>query len=362
MKTQIFITDSDFSNTDKSFYYLLGFQPSLGAIILNKNKLTILLDPRYFQNTKKINKDNIRKVIWNNSLKINYLEITNWIDWFISSIIEIINEQSKWKIIIEWNIASVYSKKIKKWINNEVKISNKLYFSDIRITKTENEKAYIKKAINIIDKTFLYIEKLAKTEKLHWKTELEIRGIILNKIFKYGWNWESFNSIVAFGKNSSIPHHSTWKTIIWTWPLLIDMWAIYNWYCSDFTRTIWIWEKWSKEYKEFKKMYKVVKNAHLYAFENAKENMNWKELHTLTNSIIKTKGYEKYFTHWTGHWVGLDIHEKPFINKNSEDIIKNNMVFTIEPGIYFKWKFWIRLEDIVIMENGKLIKYSKVEL
>jgi Xaa-Pro aminopeptidase len=203
---------------------------------------------------------------------------------------------------------------------------------------------------------------LANAWELYWKTELEVRSIILNKIFEYGWNWESFNSIVAFGKNSSIPHHATSETIIWTWPLLIDMWALYKWYCSDFTRTIWIWDKSSKDYEEFQKIYKIVKDAHLYAFENARENMIWKELHALANSVIKSRGYEDNFIHWTGHWIGLDIHEKPFINKNSEDLIKNNMIFTIEPGIYFEWKFWIRLEDIVIMGNGKLIKYSKVDL
>jgi hypothetical protein len=63
MKTHIFITDSDFSNTDKSFNYLLGFQPSLGAMVLNENKLSVLLDSRYFENTKNIDKDNIRKII-----------------------------------------------------------------------------------------------------------------------------------------------------------------------------------------------------------------------------------------------------------------------------------------------------------
>lgn len=362
MKTHIFITDSDFSNTDKSFYYLLWFQPSLGAMILSENKLSILLDPRYFQKTKNIDKENIRKIIWNDNLKINYLEFSGLTSALLDSIIKLINKESEWEIIIEWNIASIYSEKIKNWINNKIEISNKLYFWDKRIIKTFSEKEFFKKAVNIIDETFLYLENLANAWDLYWKTELEVRNIILNKIFDFGWSWESFNSIVAFGENSSIPHHTPSETIIWNWPLLIDMWAIYKWYCSDFTRTIWVWEKSSKDYKEFQKIYMIVKDAHLNAFENARENMIWKELHALTNSVIKSHGYEEYFIHWTGHWIGLDIHEKPFINKNSMDLIKNDMIFSIEPGIYFEWKFWIRLEDVVIMENWKLIKYSRVEL
>lgn len=362
MNTQILITDSDFSNTDKSFLYLLWFQPSLWVIIIDENNLNILLDSRYFQKTKNIDKENIKKIIWDPSLKINYIEFSGWVNILIDFIVKLINKESSWKIILEWNIASIYSEKIKKSANKKIEISSKAFFENKRIIKNETEKKYIKKAINIIDKIFLYIEKIAKKWDFNWKTELEIRSIIINKIFEFGWSGESFESIVAFGKNSSIPHHSSWETIIWNWPLLIDMWAIYNWYCSDFTRTIWVWETSSKEYEEFQKIYNIVKKSHINAFKNAKVNMIWKELHNLTNSIIKTEGYEKYFTHWTWHGVGLNIHEKPFINKNSEDLILDNSVFTIEPWIYFEWKFGIRLEDIVIMENWKLIKYSKVWL
>ena len=90
--------------------------------------------------------------------------------------------------------------------------------------------------------------------------------------------------------------------------------------------------------------------------------MSWAEIDNLTREVIEKAWYWKKFIHWTGHWVGLDIHESPWIWKTSENKIENWMVFTIEPWIYFPWEFWIRLEDIVIMQEGKLIKYSEVEL
>jgi Xaa-Pro aminopeptidase len=140
------------------------------------------------------------------------------------------------------------------------------------------------------------------------------------------------------------------------------MWALYNWYCSDFTRTFWVWEKSWDSYEKFIKIYEIVKNAHNNAFKKSVENMIWWQIDYLTRKEIEDKWYEKYYTHGTWHWVGLDIHESPSINEKSEEKIKNWMVFTIEPWIYLEGKFWVRLEDIVFMEESKLKKYTKVKL
>lgn len=355
MNANIFITDSDYSCTDKSFEYLLGFQPSFWTMILTNNKLDIILDSRYFPKTKNIDKNNIKNIIWNQNLEINYIESRNNIDLIIS------NTKEVDKVIIEWNIASEYTEeiRIKSW--KEIKILKWWYFSEKRIEKNELEKKNIKKAIEIIDEVFLEIEKQANSWKLIWKTELQVRSLILNKVFELWWTWESFDSIVAFWINSATPHHNTWTTIIWNGPLLIDMWALYNWYCSDFTRTIWIWET-NEEYDEFIKIYNIVKQAHLNAFENSTTWMAWKQIDWFCRDYIEKEWFWENFTHWTWHWVWLDIHEEPTINKKSQDIIKDNNIFTIEPWIYLEWKFWIRLEDIVIMENWKLKKYTKVPL
>jgi Xaa-Pro aminopeptidase len=196
---------------------------------------------------------------------------------------------------------------------------------------------------------------------LIWKTELELRWIIISKIFEFGGEGESFESIVAFGENSAIPHHKTWNTKIGNWVLLIDMWALYNWYCSDFTRTFWVWEK-NEQYKEFQEIYKIVKQAHINAFNNTKSWMTWKEIDALTRDYISKKWYWDNYIHWTWHWLWLDIHEPIWINSKSESPAEDDMFFTIEPWIYLPWKFWIRLEDIVFMEDWSLKKYSRVGL
>lgn len=355
----VFITDSDFSNTDKSFEYLLWFQPSLWWIILSEEEIFIFLDGRYYWNTANINKELLKWKIWNNSLKINYLTFENWENKLLDSIISKLWKNIK--IYLENNIASKYYDYIKTNTNNAEIELIEAYFWEKRIIKQDNEVENIEKAIEIIDNTFIYIEKLNNSWDLLWKTELQVRAIVISKIMEYWWSWESFDTIVAFAQNSAIPHHSAGETIIGVGVLLIDMWALYNWYCSDFTRTFWVWEQ-NKEYDEFIKIKDIVKKAHNEAFKLAYSLISWKELDFIARNIIENEWYWEYYIHSLGHWVWLDIHESPRVSKTSVSKLLNWMVFTIEPWIYLPWKFWIRLEDIVFMKKNKLEKFTKVDL
>ena len=83
--------------------------------------------------------------------------------------------------------------------------------------------------------------------------------------------------------------------------------------------------------------------------------MKASEVDKLTRDIIEKAGYGKFFVHSTGHGVGLNIHEYPIINSKSDVIIEDNMVFTIEPGIYLANEFGVRIEDTVVMQNGKAV-------
>lgn len=78
--------------------------------------MIIFLDSRYFEMIKNIDKENIKSIIWNDNLEIDYINFEGWSEWLINSIVEKINNEIKWKVLIEWNVASIYSKKIKKWV------------------------------------------------------------------------------------------------------------------------------------------------------------------------------------------------------------------------------------------------------
>jgi len=350
----LIVADEDFYwYTNKTFEYLLGFQPSLGYIIISEVKMYIILDSRYFDKLKNID-------TWDLFDKIGK-EIKLFFILLDKSIEEIIKEKlSTRKLKLENSASLSFYKKLSNfWF--EVSLISPI-FEQNRIIKDISEIKSIKKAIQIIAKVWKYIEKLNKDDNLQWKTEMQIRQIIIEKIFEYWWTGESFPSIVAFWKNSAIPHHETGKTKIKSGPLLIDMWAIYNWYCSDFTRTLWVWENPSPLaplpkgegknmiiYEKFIKIQKIIKKAHDKALKASKIWIKCSFLDKIARDYIIEAWYWKYFTHSLWHWVWLNIHESPIISTKSNDIVKSGMVFTIEPGIYLPWEFWIRYENIVII-------------
>jgi Xaa-Pro aminopeptidase len=107
--------------------------------------------------------------------------------------------------------------------------------------------------------------------------------------------------------------------------------------------------------KKIQKAYDTVLKAHDKAIKKARSGMSAKEIDAIARGVIDKAGFGKYFVHSTGHGVGLDIHEMPYISTKSDTIIQDGMVYTIEPGIYIEGEFGIRIEDMVVMQNGKAV-------
>ncbi len=340
-------TDSDKNGyTNKNFYYFIGFQPSFWYMLFYKNTFFIFLDSRYFIKLNKKRKNFIQERIWE-EWKITFINLKNDIKIYLKDIVE------EKKLYIEESMSLSFFSELQE-NGFELEILRDFFWKK-RIIKNSYEKEKIKNAIKIIEKVRKQIEILNKKWELFWKTELWLRGFIIQKIFEFGWEWESFDSIVAFWKNSAIPHHNSSPTKIWVWPLLVDMWAIYRWYMSDFTRTLWVYnpssplKKW-KLYSDFLKIQEIVKWAHDEWSKLVSAWVECSEIDKKVRDYIVIAWYGEYFVHSTGHWVGLDIHELPFINKSNNEILMSGMVFTIEPWIYFPWYFWVRYENIFIID------------
>jgi Xaa-Pro aminopeptidase len=247
--------------------------------------------------------------------------------------------------------------------NLKTKFINEPNFSwKKRAIKNDDEIALLHKAAKLGRKGFKnfakYIAKngLNQTEKfLHFKA--------FEKMTQMGELEISFDPIVAINKNAAKPHAlPTNKKLKKGDLLLVDAGIKYKGYCSDRTCTSMVdFESFHfKREQRFKnkkhqKIYDIVLKAQLNAIEKARAGMKAKEIDALTRDVIAKHGYEKFFIHSTGHGVGLDIHEHPFINSKSDVIIENNMVFTIEPGIYLPNEFGVRIEDTVAMINGKVV-------
>ncbi len=216
-----------------------------------------------------------------------------------------------------------------------------------RAIKSQKELSLIKKACAITQKVYFETIKFIKVGV----TEREIASKIEELFIANGAQGLSFETIVAFGVHSAIPHHQTGETRLEeNQVVLIDMGCFYEGYASDLTRTVFF----GSPNDEFINAYNLVLEANVKAEEIITSGIGGKEADEISRKIFKNANLEEYFTHSLGHGVGLEIHEYPRLSKVSQDILVDNMVFSIEPGLYFNDKFGIRIEDTVTLNNGKI--------
>lgn len=221
---------------------------------------------------------------------------------------------------------------------------------DIRkemLVKSDREIALIKKACQIAQKAYKMTLPCLKAGV----TEREVAAELEHNFLRLGASGKSFDTIVAFGANSAVPHHETGnKKLEKNMPVLMDFGCVYKGYCSDMTRTVWFGEQ--PPY-EFVRAYFAVLGAHKSAYRHLKAGYLGRDGDFLARNILKGFGYGKNFTHSLGHGVGVNIHEAPSLGRSGDTELEDGMVFTIEPGVYLDGKFGIRIEDTVVMKNGK---------
>jgi len=169
------------------------------------------------------------------------------------------------------------------------------------------------------------------------------------RIYEYGGHRKSFDFIVANNQASALPHYNAQNKLIKPGIILLDYGVEYNHYHADITRTFFVDMK--KENK-FKKIYDIVLQAQSLAIKNCRPGIKGSQLDKIARDFISSAGYGPNFGHGLGHGVGLEIHEGPMVGRNSNDILKEGMVLTIEPGIYLEGLGGVRIEDTVLIEKN----------
>ena len=211
--------------------------------------------------------------------------------------------------------------------------------------KDETEMECVRQAQNITDKAFSEILGIINPDM----TETEVALELEYRMKKLGASGTSFETICVSGTNSSRPHGVPCNEKLQKGFLTMDFGCIYNGYCSDMTRTVVI----GKADGEMKKVYDTVLKAQLSAIEAVREGMTGAELDKVARDVINGAGYEGCFGHGLGHGVGIYIHEEPRVAPAGAKQLVKGHIFTVEPGIYLKGKYGVRIEDMVQMtENG----------
>ena len=223
----------------------------------------------------------------------------------------------------------------------------------LRAVKSKEEIKVMEESASLADRV---VKKIIESCAVG-SSEKEIASLIELEFRKRGVESIPFRPIVASGPNGAFPHHRAGgRRFKRGDAVVLDLGAAYKGYCSDITRTIFIERCGSKE----KEIYEVVRQAQQLAFESIGEGVEARRVDRAARTHISSKGYGEKFIHRTGHGVGLDVHEAPYIWKGNTEILKSGMTFSVEPGIYLPDRFGVRIEDIVAVEGAKARRLNKV--
>ena len=229
------------------------------------------------------------------------------------------------------------------------KIKTRFYPSDnlvekLRIIKNKQEINFIHRAALITDQAFSFIKNKLITNVTEKEIALELEFFLKKKASDI-----AFNPIVAFGKNSAIPHYlpSDKVKLANQNLILLDFGAKFNGYCSDMTRVIFQ----KTPSNRMGNIYQTVLTAQTSGLEKINKGYSLATPDIVARKYIENKGFIPYF-HSFGHGVGLEVHESPRLKKDSKELFSENMVVTAEPGIYIEGEGGIRIEDLVLLKGN----------
>jgi len=218
---------------------------------------------------------------------------------------------------------------------------------DLRMLKDKAELAAIEKACDIADDAIGalagHLQAGVSEKQVAWELESLLR--------QKGSDTLPFEIIVASGPNAALPHaQPSGRLICEGETVIIDFGARCGGYCSDMTRTFMLGEQTEK----FNTVYNIVLGAQLTALSIIENGMQARAADALARGMIDRAGYGEFFGHGLGHGTGLETHEAPRIGTLSDDMLREGMAFTVEPGIYLPGWGGVRIEDTVTITDGKL--------
>ena len=351
-----FITESLFDSKQAALItspinrrYLTGFKSSYGVVVITKDRHYFLTDSRYHENALKSLSDTVYKVVLTDDLtgkglkeQLEYIFIKNNID----------------SVMIESHTMTIAGLERYKKMFHQIEFDATSRLSDIiekkRTIKTAEEIAKIEAAQRIAERAFAKL-----TTKLKpGVTEKQVAAILNYYMLELGADSSAFDTIVASGKNSAIPHAApTDKPLENGEFVIIDFGAVIDGYHSDMTRTVVI----GVPSEAMVRVYDAVRSASTDALKAIRVDITGNLLDNVARSTLEAWGYESFFKHSLGHGVGLEVHEKPSLSIKSKSnmTLRENMVLTIEPGVYIPGKFGVRIEDMVVVSKSGCINLTQ---
>ena len=314
--------------------YFTGFKSSEGVVLCFSDKAYFLVDFRYYEKAAEV---------------VKGMEVILMTDKD-AQVMDILLKHSAECLMIEADTMTVSGlQAVSDTMGDVVYIDSSSELSEIisglRLIKEQSDVEKIIAAQRIAEQGFEYVLENIK----RGMTEKEVALMLDKRMKMLGAEDISFDTIVLFDKNASLPHGVPGNDRLEKGFVLMDFGAVIDGYHSDMTRTFYAGTPSERE----KKAYETVLKAQLAGIEAAAPGLTGKQLDAVARDIIDATEFKGSFGHSLGHGVGMEIHEEPYVSSKKEDILEPGMIITVEPGIYLPGEFGIRIEDMgVITENG----------
>ncbi len=317
--------------------YLSGFTGSDGVLIIGENRTVLLVDGRYITQAK---------------LELAGVEVIEYKDK-IKGIVQAVQQLALKYIGFEAGsiVVQMYNQLIRE-LQDEVLVPLGDELKLLRACKTEAEIALMKRAAEISSAAIAAL--IPRIKAGFSEKDIALQLEIMAR--QSGADQLAFETIVASGENSALPHAKPTERKIRRGDfIVIDFGVKYKGYCSDETCTLAFQELTDEQ----KNAYQLVKKAHDEAISVVRVGAAAADIDRCARDVFGQR-YEKYFSHGTGHGVGLEVHEAPRLAPASLDILEAQMVVTIEPGLYLPGQWGIRIEDTILVKKNSCEKLTKM--
>lgn len=324
-----------------NIYYLTGFWGSESTVFITRNRRLFMTDARYSLIAKDVVKD------------FDILETRT----ALAEVAKLMAADGLVKIGFDAQVSYAFYQQLTQLAPDVTWLPQTDFVEELRQVKDETEIETIRRACQISDKAFNDVLEMIKPGQT---TELQVASFLDFRMREYGASGLSFETIVASGYRSSMPHGvASHKVIESGESLTLDFGCCYKHYVSDMTRTIHIGHVTDEE----RQLYDIVLKANQTLIDQAKAGMSYQAFDKIPRQIIDDAGYGAFFTHGIGHGIGLEVHETPFF-RGGDDQLKAGMVVTDEPGIYLPNQYGLRIEDdLLITDTGcEVLTHAPKEL
>ncbi len=312
-----------------NWYYLTGFTGESGVLIAEKDRATLITDGRFTVQAEE-ESPGIRTVLQKGGL---YPALGEWLR---QRGLRRVGFDPLQLSLAQWNA-------MQKGVGAKCRTIEAAGMpEDLRIRKDAQEVAQMRKAAALVGEVFESVLPMVRPGV----RENELAGELEYQMRRRGASGPSFNTIVASGKRSALPHaRPTSKRLRKNELVVLDLGVILGHYCSDMTRTVYL----GRAPRRIREWYQAVREAQAAGVAAVEEGITCGEVDSAARDVLKTAGLETHFVHSTGHGLGLEVHEEPRVARGQGIRLQAGNVITIEPGVYVEGVGGIRIEDDVLV-------------